>query len=128
MARSRITYRVEHRGLDECLACFSSIAETAERARRDAELIEIECGEGIAKFQGMALSTIDAVTEGGTVTVTIKPTASIILFAGWFMSALPRRATVVWKDGWPLFHCPPNDDRDGEDEPAPMAPSELMPA
>lgn len=125
---ARLIFSVEHRGLDECLACFSSIAETADCARRDAELIEIECSEGIAKFQGMELSTIDAVTEGCKVTVMIRPTASIILFAGWFMSVLPRRATVVWKDGWPLFHCPPNDDRDGEEEPTPLVPSELIPA
>lgn len=125
---ARLTYSVRHRGLDECLACFVSIAEAAEGARHDAELIEIECGDGIAKFQGMALSTIDAVTEPGAVTVTIRPTASIILFAAWFMSVLPSRATVVWKDGWPLFHCPPRDEGGGEDTPAPLVPSELMPA
>lgn len=118
-----ITLRSEHRGLDECLACFASASEASAHAH--CELIELDFADGAIRFQGSALVSMEMRIEGNVVIGEVKPTAAMILFAAWFMNALPARATVTWKDGWPIFYCPPNDDRDAEDDPTPLVPNEL---
>jgi hypothetical protein len=126
MARHVFTFRSEHRGLDECLACFASASEAAAHAH--CELIELDFADGAIRFQGMALVSMEMRIEGNVVIGEVRPTPSMILFAAWFMNCLPARATVTWGDGWPTFRCPPNEDRDGEDGSEPLVPSELVPA
>lgn len=119
--------RLDHRGLDQCLATFASVSEAAAHAH--AELIELDYADGAICFQGMPLVGMgEPRIEDWTVICEVRPTAAMILFAAWFMSALPGRATVTWNGGWPIFYCPPNDDRDGEDDPTPLVPNELEPA
>ncbi|MGV1682915.1 hypothetical protein [Sphingopyxis sp. NJF-3] len=126
MARHVFTFRSEHRGLDECLACFASASEAAAHAH--CELIELDFADGAIRFQGMALVSMEMRIEGNVVIGEVKPTAAIVLFAAWFMTALPSRATVMWKDGWPMFRCPPNDDRHSDDGPPPMLSPEFWKA
>ncbi|HMO74077.1 MAG TPA: hypothetical protein PKD48_01905 [Sphingopyxis sp.] len=126
MARIVATLRYEHRGLDECLASFASAAEASAHAH--CELIELDFADGAIRFQGNALVSMEMRIEGNVVIGEVKPTAAMILFAAWFMNALPARATVTWKDGWPTFYVPPNDDRETGDDPKPPAPNELVPA
>lgn len=127
MARAIGTLRLEHRGLDQCLASFASASEAASNAYDD--LIELEFADGAIRFQGMALVDMgEPRIEGWTVICDVKPTAAMILFAAWFMSVLPSRARLTWSNGWPTFYCPPNDDRDAEDDPTPLVPNELVPA
>jgi hypothetical protein len=124
MARP-LVLTLSHRGLDQCLASFASASEAASNAHD--ELIELEFSDGAIRFQGMALVDMgEPRIEGWTVICDVKPTAAMILFASWFMSMLPSRARVTWSNGWPLFYCPPNDDRDGEDGPTPLVPDELV--
>lgn len=127
MARVIGTLHLEHRGLDQCLASFASASEAASNAHDD--LVELEYADGAIRFQGMALVDMgEPRIEGWTVICDVKPTAAMILFASWFMSVLPSRARVTWNSGWPTFYCPPNDDRDVEDDPTPLVPNELIPA
>lgn len=127
MARLVANLRCEHRGIDQCLATFASASEAAANAHND--LTGLEYADGAIRFQGMPLIDMgEPRIEGWTVFIEVKPTAAMILFAASFMTDLPDRATVTWSGGWPTFYCPPNDDRDVEDNPTPLVPNELIPA
>lgn len=95
-----IALRTESRGIAECLASFDSIGEAASHAHKDADLLRLECDGNVITFQGMALTTMAVEIEGATVVLTVSPAPALILFAAWFMSVLPSRASVVWSKGW----------------------------
>lgn len=126
MARLNGTLKIEQRGVEQCLATFASVGEAAANAHD--VLIELDYADGSIRFQGMPLVAMgEPRIEDWTVICEVKPTAAMILFASWFMSVLPSRATVTWESGWPTFYCSPNDDREAGEAPTPLVPNELVP-
>ncbi len=124
MAQLVATLRLEWRGLDACMASFQSIAEAASNAYVDD--IEIGgSGEGFLAM-GMTIARIEIEMTRVAVLATVSPTASMILFIAAVMAKLPSTARVTWRDGWPHVTCPPNDDREGADDPAPLVPDALV--
>src|SRR3546814_14721231 len=88
-----ITLRSEHRGLDECLACFASASEASAHAH--CALIELDFADGAIRFQGSALVSMEMGLEGNVVIGEVKPIAEMILFEAGFMSVVPRRERVA---------------------------------
>lgn len=102
---------------------MDSIGEATQNAYVDIEGIDLV--DGALTFHGLPITSMETIWDGCLCTILVKPTSSMILFVGWLMAALPERASVVWRDGWPFVYCPPNDDCDFEDDPTPSAPDEL---
>ena len=119
-----INLMIEVRGMDRLQASFGSIGEACENAHLCLDGHVNECN-GTMAFQGMRLINMEQSFEEERCIVQISPAPAMMLFIGWLMTALPSRASVVWKNGWPFVKCPPNDDRDFEDDPTPSAPEEL---
>lgn len=128
MARMIVQFGTEMRGLEELQASFCSAADAVTNAWILDDLEPLEEIDGIIVWQGMSLNSLTTRIEGWTAICEVRPAPALILFAGWLMSVLPDRARVTWTDGWPLFYCPPNDDRDSESDPTPLVPNELVPA
>lgn len=126
MARLVAELRLEWQGLDGCITSMQTIAEAMDNACLDD--VELVCTSEGFTFNGLLITTIKFDHGGNPILATVKPTASMILFIGWLMTQLPSTARVTWADGWPHVYCPPNDDRDHEDDPTPLVPNELVPA
>jgi hypothetical protein len=126
MARIVTKLTCETQGLDQCKAAMRSIGDASHNAH--LELSEMLDGGDDLVFQGMAILNWSTSWQGFHGILRVKPAPAMLLFIGALMAALPLRATVTWRDGWPFVYCPPNDDRDCEDDPTPLVPNELVPA
>lgn len=126
MARGGMFLAIERRGFDEFAASFRSIGEAASNGDMDDLGLDVISGD--LCFEGMALTHLVTHRECTRVVVTVKPKAALILYVGWLLTQLPRRATVTWRGGWPHVHCPPSDARDPVDDPTPLRPEALQPA
>jgi hypothetical protein len=116
---------IELHGIEACKASFASIAESANNACLDLDVLEWPESGGVT-FNGMSIMEMGTSNSEGMISgFRIKPTVGMILFVAWLMANLPRTATVVWRHGWPVVYCPPNDDADFEDDPTPLMPNEL---
>jgi hypothetical protein len=118
--------QIVNQGLNEFGTSFASIAEAGDTAGMDD--LELSMVGQVLTFEGLGIVSINSRYKAGTITCTIKPTPNMILYIGWLMTRLPSYATVTWRDGWPHVHCPPRDDRDHEDGPAPLVPGQCVPA
>lgn len=130
MASTGLRIDIEYRDFDKCRASFQSFYESAVNADME-DCIEIEYQSYAVRWQGMALVRAEHPKQQPSKTAIImhfKPAPGMILFVGWLMTVLPSRAKATWQDGWPHVYCPPNDDRDYEDDPTPLVPNELIPA
>jgi hypothetical protein len=105
---------------------LESLGEAQANSHFDGE-IDIQSDRGglthkgvtIVRF-GKARSTCSALIFG------IQPGVGLPLFAANILALLPPRASVEWDGAWPVFKCPPNDDRGFEDDPTPLVPDELI--
>lgn len=122
---SELTFTVS--GLEECEASFGSIGEALQNAHVDLEG-DIESEGYEIRFRGVTIVHIQHTEAWPHFLLGLKPAAGMILFIGSLMAMLPSRATVTWRDGWPRVYCPPNDEREVEDDPTPLVPNELVPA
>lgn len=128
MARGGVTLRYSWRGLDKARASMASAGEALANAYlEDADFALDSSAEGLI-FDGTLIAGVKMEWEGDLLLCEIKPNAAMILFAASVMNILPVRARLRWADGWPHFHCSPNDERDREEGPAPRVPGELVDA
>lgn len=121
---------IEWCGIDKCEAWLCSIAAALENGHADLGDGEVELqtrNDGVY-FGELRIVEIARLYGEEGVLLTLRPTASVSLFTGWLLTKLPSTARVRWIDGWPHLYCPPNDDREAEDDPAPIAPDLLVQA
>lgn len=123
MARGQIIFVV--RGRDQLIESLMSIAEAAGNAHLDD--LSIDWAGGVPLFEGMPIHDWLTYFEAGQAILRFRPAPGMILYIGWLMTKLPSRASVIWRDGWPIVHCPPHDDRDDEEPIEPLRPDCLEP-
>lgn len=132
MARCTLTLEPEWIGREAFEAWIESLCEACSNAH-----LEIESGlttgpDGV--YHGdtrIIASELTAKPVGGgamAVAISIAPTSAICLYSGWLLTKFPARARVRWVSGWPHIICPPNDEREHDEGPAPRVPGELVPA
>lgn len=120
---------VRYHGLVDFHATVESIVVALANAHADHIHLEVETSGGQdVLFNGLRVAHFIIKIEGGFASIELKPTASMILLMNWLLVQLPSTASVTWQDGWPTLRCPPNDDREYEDDPTPLVPNELVPA
>lgn len=115
-------------GFGDFLASLCEAFSNAHIEDTDIDIFYCEERNGVIA-DGMLIAVFGiAEIQADAILISLKPASSMVLFVGWLMTILPPRASVVWRDGWPHIHCPPNDDRDDGYDPMPLVPNELVPA
>jgi len=122
---SQLVICIDQVSRERLCTSFQSIAQAAANACLDLEGPDPN-KDGI-QIRGLKVVSTDICRRTTEFYLTWRPTSGMILYIAWLMTVLPQRASVAWRNGWPYVECPPRDDGEYEDAPAPLDPNLLVP-